>query len=195
MTGSPRRSKTDSNRVAIRAATSADIPAIAALIPRSVRELSAGHYSPEQIDLSLLEVFCVDSRLIEDGTYFVAEIAGRIVGAGGWSCRQALFGGDLSRGALPGGLLDPAASPARIRAFYVHPSFARRGIGRRLLERCEAEASSAGFSSFELAATLPGVPLYESAGYRAIERFEISLSSGPGLTAVRMGKSRLASPE
>lgn len=102
--------------------------------------------------------------MIHDGTYFVAEQEGALVGCGGWSRRRTLFGGDAGPH-RDAGLLDPTHEAARIRAFFVDPAHARRGIGRALLERCESEAQAAGFRAFELMATLPGLRLYEALGY------------------------------
>jgi GNAT superfamily N-acetyltransferase len=146
--------------VQIRPATLADIPAIQRLIQESVEGLSAAHYSPRQIASALTHVFGVDTQLILDGTYFVAEIENHIAGSGGWSKRATLFGGDQSKPDEPEPLLDPLVAAARIRAFYVHPQYARQGVGRKIVNACEAAARAAGFIRIELVATLPGEPLY-----------------------------------
>jgi GNAT superfamily N-acetyltransferase len=121
----------------------------------------------------------VDTQLIEDGTYFVVETEGKLVGCGGWSKRRTLFGGDAhaDRNAQE---LDPRTDAAKIRAFFVDPDYARRGIGRALLERCEREARAHGFHRFELMGTLPGVRLYEALGYVGRERVHYPV--GPGVT-------------
>jgi GNAT superfamily N-acetyltransferase len=180
---------------ALRLATAEDARELRAVIEASVRGLSAGHYSPDEIEASLAEVFGVDTLLIEDGTYFVAAAEGGacIAGCGGWSRWQTLFGGDGRKAGRPDSLLDPAKDAARIRAFYVRPEFARRGIAARILRACEAAALERGFRRFELIATLPGVPLYEAMGYERIEPFAIPLSGGRSLPAVRMGKSGIRS--
>ncbi len=116
-------------------------------------------------------MFGVDRQLIADSTYFVAEDGATLVGCGGWSKRKTLYGGDHGRDASEDALLDPATAPARIRAFFVHPRWARRGIGRKLLAACERAAAAAGFRSLELVATLAGVPLYAAGGYRTLERY------------------------
>src|SRR5205085_5395002 len=116
---------------------------------------------------ALVNVFGVDTQLIIDGTYYVAELDGRVVGGGGWSKRKTLYGGDQTK-AAEDPLLDPETEPARIRAFFIHPDYARRGIGGRIIETCEQAAREAGFTSIELAATLPGEPLYKAFGYQAI---------------------------
>jgi N-acetylglutamate synthase-like GNAT family acetyltransferase len=171
----------------IRPATKEDIPKLERLIAVSVRALSLNYYSTEQIESALVNIFGVDTQLIKDGTYYVAEIDGRIAGCGGWSKRQTLYGGDQTKeGADP--LLNPATEPARIRAFFVHPSYARRGIGTSLIDACEQSARSANFNTIELAATLPGEPLYKALGYQAVERFDIALPDGLGLPVVRMRK-------
>lgn len=173
--------------ITIRAATAADIPELNGLIATSARLLSQSYYTPEQIESALANIFGVDSQLIADGTYYVALIDGRVVGCGGWSKRQTLYGGDQTKeGADP--QLDPALEPARIRAFFVHPDFARRGIGKSLIEQCEQAARKANFTSIELAATLPGEPLYQAFGYAVLERFDIPLPDGLSLPVARMTK-------
>ncbi len=142
-----------------------DVPALEALIGRSARGLSRGDYDAAQVEAALAGAFGVDTQLIHDGTYFVAEQEGEPVGCGGWSRRRTPFGGDADRN-RDAGLLDPARDAARIRAFFVDPSQARRGIGRALLAHCEAEAQAAGFHALALMATLPGRRLYEPLGYR-----------------------------
>jgi GNAT superfamily N-acetyltransferase len=159
-----------------------------ALIAASVRGLSIGYYSPEQIESALIHVFGVDSQLIADGTYFVAELDGQIVGCGGWSKRKTLFGGDQAKEAEDN-LLDPNTDAARIRAFFIHPDFARRGIGKLLIEACETAAKEAGFRRLEMGATLPGEPMYRAVGYEVIERFDLPFPDGVMLPLVRMGKT------
>lgn len=170
----------------LRKALPADIEAIAALIPASVRGLQS-EYTAEQREAALEAVFTVDHQLIADQTYFVVEEAGRIAACGGWSRRKTLFGGHAAAG-RDDAWLDPATEPARIRAFFVHPDFARRGIGSALLEACEREAAAMGFTSLEMAATLSGVPLYEARGYRQHERFDVPLRDGLTLSVIRMSK-------
>lgn len=172
----------------IRPAIFAEIPALEQLIAASVRGLSVSYYSPEQIESALIHVFGVDTQLIADGTYFVAELDGQIVGCGGWSKRKTLFGGDQAK-AGEDNLLDPAIDPARIRAFFIHPDFARRGIGKQIIEACEQAAAAAGFQQLEMAATLPGEPMYAAVGYDVIERFDLPFPNGVVLPLVRMGKT------
>lgn len=172
----------------IRVATFDDIPQLEALIAESVGALSSGYYSPQQIESALVYVFGVDTQLIADGTYFVVEVEGQMAGCGGWSKRRTLYGGDQMKGDEDN-LLDPQTEASRIRAFFVHPSFARRGIGRLLLNACEQAACQAGFISLELAATLPGEPLYAACGYQIIERIEAKMPDGISLPIIRMGKS------
>jgi len=173
--------------ITLRAATVADIPDLEQLIAASVRALSTNYYSPSQIESALTHLFGVDTQLLADGTYYVAESDGRIVGGGGWSKRQTLFGGDRYK-ALTDPELDPAVDAARIRAFFVHPDFARQGIGRRLIESCEEAAEEAGFRVFTLVATLPGQPLYTALGYTVTDWLEILLAEGVLLPAARMEK-------
>jgi len=120
----------------LRKATLADVPALNALIARSARGLSAADYRAEQIEGALRGAFGVDSQLLADETYFVVEDAGQIVGCGGWSFRATLFGGD-ARAGRDASTLDPKTQAAKIRAFFVDPDNARRGIGSLLLDRCE----------------------------------------------------------
>jgi len=167
-----------------------DVLALDELIPLSVRSLQAEHYSPAQMEAALGPVFGVDRQLIADGTYFVVEEAGRIVGCGGWSRRMAVFGGDRARTGADEPI-DPSRDPARIRAFFVHPDFARRGIGRAILTACEEAILEAGFQSAELVATLAGEPLYAAFAYEAVERYEVPMSGGLKLPVVRM-RRRLA---
>jgi GNAT superfamily N-acetyltransferase len=171
--------------VRLRVAAARDVAAIAALIPVSARELSKGFYTEEQTESAIRFVFGPDRRLIEDGTYYVAEEEQELAGCGGWSKRRTLFGGDQMKSA-DDPLLDPATEAARIRAFFVHPRFARRGVGSRILEACLAAARAAGFRRVELAATLPGVPLYERFGFAARERIDAALPDGVVLPILRM---------
>jgi len=166
----------------------ADVPALNALIAISARELSAGFYSPRQIDALLTHVFGVDTQLVNDGTYFVIEDEVGTTGpvaVGGWSARRTLYGGDQSKeGEDP--RLDPSVEPARIRAFFVHPRWARRGLGRRIYSECETAARAAKFRSFELMATLPGEPLYSALGFNVVERVEVRLAGDVEVPLVRM---------
>jgi len=171
----------------IRLAIQSDIPALEALIPLSVRGLQAPYYSPAQMEAALGPVFGVDRTLIYDGTYFTVEHSGRIVGCGGWSRRRAVFGGDRGRVGEDASL-DPATNPARIRAFFVHPEWARQGIGRAILEACEAALRAAGFREAMLVATLAGEPFYTVFGYTVAERYDAPLSDGLTLPVVRMTK-------
>lgn len=173
----------------IRLATAEDIPALQDLIRASVAALSAEYYSAGQIASALSHIFGVDSQLISDGTYFVAEVERQIAGSGGWSKRQTLFGGDQLKLSQNDPLLDPATEPARIRAFYVHPQWSRQGIGSRLLKSCEDAARSAGFRRVELVATLPGVPFYSARGYQSAETIQMDTPDGESLPALRMQKS------
>jgi GNAT superfamily N-acetyltransferase len=169
----------------LRVATHADVPAIRRLIDASVRGLSSAHYSERQIESALRHVFGVDTQLIDDQTYFVVEGDAALAAAGGWSRRRTLYGGDqFKEHADP--LLDPAVDAARIRAFFVDPSWARRGLARRLFETCEAAARREGFTAFELGATLPGVPLYEALGFVAVEPQVAKMPNGDELPLVRM---------
>jgi GNAT superfamily N-acetyltransferase len=156
------------NEIAVRATTFDELDQIQDLIVVSARELSCDYYSDRQIEAAIAHVFGVDTTLIADGTYFVAEAAGVMQGCGGWSKRRTLFGGDQYQ-SRDSALSDPAVDSAKIRAFFVHPRFARSGIGRALLAKCEAEARAAGYKSAELMSTLPGVSFYHACGYTSGE--------------------------
>jgi GNAT superfamily N-acetyltransferase len=172
----------------LRKATNDDREALQALIARSARELSAADYRPEQIEGALRGAFGVDSQLIEDGTYFVVEADGQLVGCGGWSHRRTLFGSD-AHAARDAQSLDPLTDAARIRAFFVDPAHARRGIGRALLQRCEQEAQACGFRRFELMGTLPGVRLYRAMGYRGDAQVRYPVAPGVEIEFVPMTRS------
>ena len=161
--------------------------AIRELIAQSARRLSREHYNDKQIEAAIATVFGVDTDLIEDGTYFVVEIEGTLVGCGGWSRRKTLFGGDQysSRDA---GYLDPNSEPAKIRAFFIHPDHARKGIARAILARCEEEARAHGFRELELMATLPGVEFYKSCGFSERGTFDLDIADGVKLELVPMRK-------
>jgi N-acetylglutamate synthase-like GNAT family acetyltransferase len=170
-----------------RLAREADVPALEALIPESVRALLASCYSPAQIEAALGPVFGLDRQLIRDGTYYIVEQDRAIVGCGGWSRRHSLYGsGDCK--AREDDLLDPQRDAARVRAFFIHPKWARRGIGRSLVAACERAILGSGFRKVELVATLAGEPLYATFGYTVVERHDIAMD-GLKLPVVRMAKS------
>jgi GNAT superfamily N-acetyltransferase len=171
----------------LRQAVPADIPVLRVLIDASVRGLQAADYTAAQIEGALQSVYGVDSQLIVDGTYFVVEAEAAVVGCGGWSKRKTLFGGDRWSG-REDALLNPQQDAAKIRAFFVHPRWVRRGIGSVILEACEKAAAAAGFTRFEMGATLTGVPLYRARGYVALENIEAPLANGESLAVVRMEK-------
>ena len=174
--------------ISLRKATPADVPVLQDLIARSARGLSTDVYRPAQVEGALRGAFGVDSQLLEDQTYFVAEENGVIIGCGGWSYRATLFGGD-AHGERDPSSLDPKTQAAKIRAFFVDPSQARRGIGTMLLERCEQEAKARGFSQVELMATLPGVKLYAARGYVGSEQVSYDVGSGESIEFLPMHKN------
>ena len=202
-------------RIQLRRAVRSDIPVLRELIDASVRGLQNEDYTPAQMEGALNTVFGVDSQLIEDGTYLVVEAEtlqgelssisqkepalcvdseegprfapSMIVGCGGWSKRKTLFGSDHWT-AREDTLLDPSGDAAKIRAFFVHPEWARRGIGSVILDACEAAARAAGFSRYEMAATLTGAKLFSVKGYVQVKRIEIPLSNGESLLVIQMEK-------
>jgi GNAT superfamily N-acetyltransferase len=179
-----------SPKYAIRRALSSDIPVLQALIEQSVRGLQTNDYTPEQIEGALGHALGLDTQLIEDGTYFAAEVADQslIVGCGGWSNRATLFGSDQGPDRRQA-MLDPARDAAKIRAIFVHPDWARKGLGSLILEHCEEAARIAGFRHLEMGSTLTGVPLYTLKGYRRCESIDVPLPNGAFLPVVRMRKA------
>jgi GNAT superfamily N-acetyltransferase len=179
----------------LRLATDEDIPSLDALIEASVRGLQADDYTPAQIEGALGTVLGLDTQLIRDRTYFVAETVvedaeerKRLAACGGWSKRKTLFGADRGPAREPE-LLDPAADAAKVRAIFVHPDFARQGLGSSILATVENAARDAGFRRFEMGSTLTGVPLYRLKGYIEMERFAVPLANGEALRVVKMIKS------
>ena len=172
----------------IRLATSADISILTELIALSARGLSTGYYTAAQTESAIKYVFGVDTQLIADATYFVVEDEEQIIACGGWSKRNTLFGGDqFKTEADP--LLDPKKDAARVRAFFVHPGYARRGVGQLLLKACEEAALANGFNRIEMGATLPGVPFYARMAYLKLEEINLALPDGEVMGIVRMGKN------
>ncbi len=206
-------------RISIRLAEARDVPELRELIEVSVLGLQAGDYSPAQLKRALEAVYGVDTQLIADKTYFVAEVRNdirnnealnneapnhsedgasqkretestplMIVGCGGWSRRKTLYGGDQFSG-REDSLLDPATDAAKIRAFFVHPAWARRGIGGMILDACESAAKATGFHRLEMGATLTGIPFYKAKGYAELEETAAPLGAGLALPIVRMAKN------
>lgn len=171
----------------IRKANLEDRDAIERLIAESARGLSRENYSDRQIETAIATVFGVDTDLILDGTYFVVEADGALAGCGGWSKRKTLFGGDRFA-VRDSSRLNPKTDAARIRAFFVHPQFARRGIGRMIIAACEDAARAEGFRRLELMATLPGIKLYEACGYHGDSRIEYEIAEGVKLELLPMRK-------
>ena len=169
-----------------RLATQADMPALQQMMTAAIRELLPQFLAPEKVEASFA-VMGVDSQLIEDGTYFILEEDGVMAGCGGWSRRATLFGHNHTAG-RDSRLLDPKSEPARVRAMYTAPAFVRRGVGRQILQLCEAAARAEGFSRTELGATRGGEPLYRACGYAEIEHLEVPTPNGVTVPITRMGK-------
>lgn len=171
--------------ISVRLAVADDVPALVPLMQAAIEQLQRGYLDDAQIESSKA-IMGIDRQLIEDGTYFVVEIDGAIAGCGGWSRRATMYGGDHSAG-RNASLLDPSTDPARVRAMYTHPAYARRGVGRLVLETCEAAAAAEGFTTLELMATRSGRPLYESFGFEPIEDVE-DATGGVAVPITRMRK-------
>lgn len=175
----------DDHMTTVRVAAMTDVTALNELIAQSVRGLSTGYYTDAQIEAAMADVFGVDTQLVTDGTYYVVDGPTGPIAAGGWSARRTLFGGDQMK-AADDPMLDPATDAARIRAFFVHPEWTRRGLASTLYETCERAAAAAGFHTLELMATLPGVPLYHALGFTAVERVVTTLRGEVAVPFVRM---------
>lgn len=169
-----------------RLAVRADVPALTVLMDAAIAELQRGFLDEDQI-ASSRAIMGIDTQLIDDGTYFVAESDGDIAGCGGWSRRATLYGGNQTPG-RDSNLLDPSVDPARVRAMYTNPAYARRGVGRLILSLCEAAAASEGFTRLELMSTLSGEPLYTAYGFRPLERL-LDATGGAPVPLVRMEKA------
>jgi GNAT superfamily N-acetyltransferase len=168
-----------------RVATREDLPGLQPVIEAAIGELQKGFLDAAQIESSR-SIMGLDTQLIDDGTYFVVEAGGRFAGCGGWSRRATLYGGDHSAG-RDAALLDPAVEPAKVRAMYTHPDFARRGVGRLILGLCEDAARVEGFRVLDLMGTMAGRPLYASAGFRVVEHLS-DAAGGTPVPLVRMRK-------
>ena len=179
------------SRFTHRVATAADIPALVTHMDRAITGPLAAFLTPDQIPASR-RLMGIDSQLIADGTFWIVAVDGALAGCGGWSGRITEYGGDHTPGRVPTALV-PGMDAARIRAMYTAPEFVRQGVGRVILDLCESAASQAGFDRAELVATLGGEPLYRSAGYLEIERFEDDRGGAP-VPLVRMGKRLAANP-
>jgi GNAT superfamily N-acetyltransferase len=168
-----------------RLAVPADAPELTALMDRAIAQLQRAFLDEAQI-ASSRAIMGIDTQLIEDGTYFVVEFGDDIAGCGGWSRRATLYGGDETAG-RDSNLLDPTVDPARVRAMYTNPTYARRGVGRLILSLCEAAAAAEGFTRLELMSTLSGEPLYTAYGFRPLERL-VDVTGGAAVPIVRMDK-------
>lgn len=173
--------------ITIRPANVEDIPQLLELIALSARGLSTGYYAPAETESAIKYVFGVDTQLIKDETYFAVEEDGLLIACGGWSKRNTLFGGDQYKTEADP-LLDPSKDAARVRAFFVHPGKARKGVGQLLINACEKAAIANGFSRMEMGATLPGVPFYAKMGYAEMEQIKLPLPDGETMGIVKMGK-------
>lgn len=165
-----------------------DLPALRAMMTRAIERLQDEFLSPEQVRASH-KVMGLDTQLVLDGTYFVVELDGRIVGSGGWSWRATLYGGDDSIVDREPVALDPAIDAAKIRAMYTDPDFARRGIGSMVLGLCEGAAREAGFARVEMMATMSGEPLYRASGYHPVEPVLSEPIDGVRVPLLRMEKT------
>ena len=175
------------SNIHLRLAVPDDVPILRELIDKSVRGLQTQDYTPAQIEGALKTVFGVDSQLIADGTYIVAEAESMLVGCGGWSKRKTLYGSDHWTG-REDALLDPHCDAAKIRAFFLHPDWARRGVGSMILQACEDAARAAGFTRYEMGATLTGAKLFGVKGYVAVKPISIPLVNGEVLPVIHMEK-------
>ena len=166
-----------------------DLPGLRKLIDASVRALQASDYTAEAIDASLKTVFTIDTQLIKDGTYFVAlSEDDEFAGCGGWSMRKTLYGGDHQVQTIEPELLIPSRDAAKVRAIFVHPRFARMGLGSLILSAAEDAALAAGFRRFEMGSTLTGLKLYSLRGYKEVDRIKVPVGDRETIEVVRMIK-------
>ncbi|STY30043.1 GNAT family acetyltransferase [Legionella wadsworthii] len=171
----------------IRVAQIDEINTLNELIDLSARELGKIDYSPHEIEGAIQYIFGVDRELVQDKTYYVMEQEGTFIACGGWSRRKTLFGGDQCS-VRENGFLNPKLDFAKIRAFFVHPSYARQGLGKKLLTYCEKQAKAYGFSKLEMMATLTGVKLYRNCGYQLIAPESFLLGNGESFKMFKMVK-------
>lgn len=172
----------------VRQAVAADLPGLTKLMEQSVRRLNGQNYSPQQVESALNHIFGIDQQLIDDGTYYVAEIEGEIAGCGGWSRNGALYGGSQVQSSKDAHTIAAGGDAAKIRAMFVHPRFARMGVGTRLMQICELAARRAGFRRLELIATLTGEPFYRKFGFVVVDTFDLVMPDGMSLQASKMAK-------
>ena len=183
----PIAARSTSMSITLRRALRADIPLLAALIERSAHGLSARTTPKSQVAGALRGAFGVDTQLVDDGTYFVAEEDGVLADAAAGAFARR------SSAAMRAPIATPRCSirvpmPPRFAHFSWSPSKARRGVGSLLLERCESEARERGFSRVELMATLPGVRLYAARGYVGTQHVSYDLGNGEHIDFVPMSK-------
>ena len=156
-------------------------------LPSPSSALSVGRYTSDVVEAAFATgTWGTDPQLVADQTYFAVEqtSTGQLVACGGWSFRAKPFGaGVATEGASP--RLDPKVSAAKIRAFFVHPAFANRGLAGAILAECVDAASAAGFTAVELTSTMPGEAFYRSRG------FEPAATDG-GYLMVPLGTTGLA---
>ena len=172
----------------LRVAEPGEASAIDRLMKESAAVLFRRFYDEEQSESAVRHVAQVDPMLLADGTYFVLEADGELVGCGGWSRRDKLYTGS---GDADGDVrtLDPRTEPARVRAMFVRADWTRRGLGRRILEACEDAARREGFTRLALVATLPGVPLYAAYGFEPVEEHDVTMPDGVSIPCVSMEKA------
>lgn len=172
----------------LRLAEHADIPGIEHLMKLSMGQIGPSFYTAQEAEAAARYLTVPDPSIIGDGTYFVVENDGRLVGCGGWSKRRKLFTGSLDQEDLSGEFLDSSVDAAKVRAMFVHPEFTRQGIGEMIFQTCEQSAIEAGFSKIELMATLPGVPFYRRMGCLDDGEENVQLPDGSLLPCLRMYK-------
>lgn len=156
----------------VRTATFADRSAIIALQHQSLRALGRGFYSEAEIESYLRYTPTLEEYLVADATYYVALVGDRLAGCGGWSTKAPAY-----RAVTPDSFQRQQPLP-KVRAMYVHPDFARRGIGRQLVAVIERAIVAAGYVEAGIEATLGGVALYERCGYVPVGETQAALPDG-----------------
>ena len=165
-----------------------DIPSIKELISLSIDKNMGNLLSENELEASR-ESMGLDTKLIKDQTYFLIYRDNFLIGSGGFSFRETLFGGNHTPNRSDH-LLDPNKHSAKIRAMYTHPNWIRQGVGTYILDLAEQEAKKLGFKSYELMATVSGILLYEKRGYKVMEEVDYVSKSGNKVPMYHMKKNK-----
>ena len=164
-----------------------DIPAIKELMDLSISKVLGKLTDKKELEASF-ESMGLDTKLIEDNSYFLIFEADNLIGSGGYSIRKTLFGGNHTPNRSDD-LLVPGKEPSKIRAMYTHPDWIRKGVGSMILELSENESKKLGFNKAELMATISGILLYQDRGYEVDKEIEYESRAGNKVRMYRMFKN------